>query len=58
MTSFFAWNICGFNKPHKHLVLKKWVRDEKLLFVCLLKTRGQESKCQEIVKVAYQVGIL
>ena len=52
MTSFFAWNMCGFNKPRKHGVLRKWVQTEKPLFGCLLETRVQESKKQEIVKAA------
>lgn len=43
MTAFFAWNMCGFNMPCKHRVLRVWVQVEKLLFGCLLETRVQES---------------
>ncbi|KAF8075646.1 hypothetical protein N665_1074s0002 [Sinapis alba] len=52
MTSFFSWNMRVFKKPHKHLVVRKWIQSEKPLFVFLIETRVQESKCKEILKSA------
>lgn len=52
MTTFFSWNMRGFNKPRKHWVLKKWIQVEKPLFGCLLETRVQEGNYQEIVTTA------
>lgn len=42
MTSFFAWNMRGFNKPRKHTAVKKWLQLVKPVFGCLLETRVQE----------------
>lgn len=52
MTSFFSWNMRGFNKPRKHWVLKKWIQDKKPLFGCILETRVQECNHEKIVKAA------
>lgn len=52
MTSFFAWNMRGFNKPRKHMVLKKWVHEEEPLFGCLLETRVKECNHQAILSTA------
>lgn len=41
MTSFFAWNMRGFNLPRKHRALRNWIQAEKPLFGCLLETRVQ-----------------
>lgn len=48
MTSFFAWNMRGFNKPRKHEVLRRWLKHEKPAFGCLLETRVQENNHQQI----------
>lgn len=39
MTSFFAWNMRGFNQPRKHTTVRKWIQEVKPLFGCLLETR-------------------
>lgn len=52
MTSFVAWKMCGFNKPRKHLVVRKWVQSEKPLFGCLIETRVQECNSKEVMKSA------
>ena len=41
MTSFFVWNMRGFNMPRKHREVKRWVQAEKFSFGCLLETRVQ-----------------
>lgn len=43
MTSFFAWNMRGFNMTRKHRALKEWLQVVKPTFGCLLETRVQES---------------
>ena len=48
MTSFFSWNMRGFNMSRKHRALKSWIQTEKPLFGCLLETRvrkGNHQKC-------------
>lgn len=41
MSSFF-WNIRGFNKSTKHLVVREWVKKGMMLFGGLLETRVKE----------------
>lgn len=50
MTSFFAWNMRGFNKPRKHEALKKWVMETKLNFGCLLETRVSHVELPSIMQ--------
>lgn len=52
MTSFFSWNIRGFNLPQKHLVLREWVRAENLCFGCLTETRVQFGKYEGVMQSA------
>lgn len=43
MTGFF-WNMRGFNKTIKHDVVRRWVRDQSILFGCLIETKVKEKK--------------
>lgn len=43
MTSFFAWNMRGFNMPRKQTVVQNWIQAFKPCFGCFLETRVQES---------------
>ena len=52
MTSFFAWNMRGFNLPRKHRALKSWLQEEKPSYGCLVETRVQESNHQWCMNVA------
>lgn len=42
MTSFFSWNMRGFNMSRKHRALRNWIQEEKPLFGCLMETRVRE----------------
>lgn len=42
MTSFFSWNMRGFNMSRKHRALRNWIQAEKPLFGCLMETRVRE----------------
>ena len=44
MTSFFAWNMRGFNMSRKHDAVRKWIQLEKPSFGCLIETRVQQDK--------------
>lgn len=44
MTSFFAWNMRGFNMACKHRAVKSWIQEDKPLFGCLVETRVRERK--------------
>ncbi|KAH0898700.1 LOW QUALITY PROTEIN: hypothetical protein HID58_048268, partial [Brassica napus] len=44
MTSFFAWNMCGFNMPCKHRAVRSWIQSEKPRIGCLVETRVREEK--------------
>ena len=48
MSGFF-WNVRGLNKSSKHSVIKKWVKENKFQFGCLLETRVQENKAKSLV---------
>lgn len=41
MSSIFAWNMRGFNKPRKHNAVKHWVQAGRLSLGYLLETRVQ-----------------
>lgn len=53
MTSIFAWNMRGFNEPRKHNTVKYWVRSAKLSLGCLVETRVQEEKFEEIFTATF-----
>ena len=47
MTGFFL-NVSGLNESAKHPIIKKWVQEQNFQFGCLLETRVQENKMQEL----------
>ena len=58
MTSFFAWNIRGFNMPCKHRAVRSWIQSEKPRFGCLVETRVREeklTKCMDAAMPHWQV---
>lgn len=42
MTSIFAWNMRGFNKPCKQKAVQSWVKVAKLSLGCLVETKVRE----------------
>lgn len=52
MTSFFVWNMRGFNMSRKHREVKKWVMAEKFSFGCVLETRVQHDKYGDCMAAA------
>ena len=51
MTSFFAWNMRGFNMSCKHEAVRSWIHIEKPSFGCLIETRVQQEnhlKCLNV----------
>lgn len=46
MSSIFAWNMHGFNKPHKQKAVRYWVKAAKLSFGCLIESRVKEENFQ------------
>ena len=48
MAGFF-WNMRGFNKSTKHGVVQEWVRDQSMVFGCLIETRVKEKNAEKIV---------
>lgn len=53
MSSIFAWNIRGFNKPRKQKAVNYWVNAAKLSFGCLLETRVQEENFKKIFDTTF-----
>lgn len=53
MASFF-WNMRGFNKLIKHGVVKEWLKDQSMLFGCLIVTRVKEKKAERVVKEVFR----
>lgn len=51
--SGFYWNVRGFNKPSKHLVVSEWVRKGGFQFGCLIETRVKERKAKEIIQKVF-----
>lgn len=49
MTSFFSWNMRGFNQPRKHNAVRNWVSTVRLSFGSLIETRVQESHSEAIL---------
>lgn len=52
MTTFFAWNIRGFNLPRKQRALRSWIQAEKPSFGCLVETRVQKDNYQRCMVAA------
>lgn len=52
MTSFYAWNMRGFNMSRKHRALRSWIQSEGPLFGCLLETRVREENFQKCMSAA------
>ena len=52
MSSFF-WNVCSFNKPLKHTVIKEWLSNKDLKFGCSLETRVKEKKSERILSSVF-----
>lgn len=52
MAEFF-WNIRGFNKSIKHGVVKNWIKDQSILFGCIIETRVKEKKTEKIVEEVF-----
>lgn len=52
MSGFF-WNIRGFNKDSKHLVVKNWVRKCGFQFGCLIETRVKENRAKRILEKVF-----
>lgn len=52
MSSFF-WNVRGFNKPLKHAVVKKWLRNNDMEFGCILETRVKEVKAGKLLSSVF-----
>lgn len=53
MTSFFAWNVRGFNKMRKHKNVRTWINSARPAFGCLLETRVHQDRCQEIITTTF-----
>lgn len=54
MTSFFAWNMRGFDMPCKHRAVRSWIQAEKPLFDCLVETMVQECKFKRCMNAGVQ----
>lgn len=52
MSGFF-WNIRGFNKNSKHLVVKEWIRKIDFQFGCLIETRVKEKKAKLVLEKVF-----
>lgn len=52
MTSFFSWNMRGFNMARKHRAVRSWILAEKPLFGCLVETRVREGKFKKCFDAA------
>lgn len=53
MSGFF-WNIRGFNKKKKHLVVQKWIREQDFMFGGLLETKVKEGRSERILSTVFQ----
>lgn len=51
--SGFYWNVRGFNKFSKHLVVAEWVRKCGFQFGFLIETRVKENKVKEIIEKVF-----
>ncbi|KAJ4889497.1 Endonuclease/exonuclease/phosphatase protein [Raphanus sativus] len=47
MSSIFAWNMRGFNKPRKQRAVRYWVQAARLSFACLLETKVKKENFQK-----------
>lgn len=52
MTGFF-WNVRGFNKFSKHMVVHNWIQNKRFQFGAVLETRVKERKSEKIVSTAF-----
>ena len=52
MTSFFSWNMRGFNMPCKHRAVRSWIQAEHPLFGSLIETRVHEGKSKNCLEAA------
>ena len=52
MTSFFSWNMRGFNMSRKHLAVHRWILKEKPIFGCLVETRVKQENHSKCMKAA------
>lgn len=48
MTSIFAWNMRGFNKPCKQKAVRNWVKGAKLSLGCLFETKVKLERFQGV----------
>ncbi|XP_009119170.2 uncharacterized protein LOC103844146 [Brassica rapa] len=53
MSSIFAWNMRGFNKPRKQRAVRQWLQAAKLSFGCLLETKVQRENFQGIFDATF-----
>lgn len=52
MSEFF-WNIRGFNKFSKQMVVKEWVRKSGFQFGCIIETRVKENKAKRFLETIF-----
>lgn len=53
MSGFF-WNIRGFNKSNKQLVVQDWVKTNSFQFGCLLETKVKEGKAARVANTVFK----
>lgn len=53
MSSFFAWNMRGFNKPRKQRAVRYWVKAAKLSIGCLTETKVTEENFQKVFDATF-----
>lgn len=53
MSSTFAWNMCGFNKPNKQRAICYWLQVAKLSFGCLLETKVHRENFQSVFDATF-----
>lgn len=53
MSGFF-WNIRGFNKKKKQVVVQKWIREKEFMFGGLLETKVKEGRSERILSTVFQ----
>ena len=53
MSSIFAWNMRGFNKPRKQKAVRYWVKAAKLSIGCLMETRVKEESFQKVFDATF-----
>lgn len=53
MSSIFAWNMRGFNQPHKQKAVRHWVKASKLSIGCLLETKVKVENFQKVFDATF-----